>query len=88
MDLDILKQHLKQAEEHVAVGQKHIARQREIIAELEADGHDVTDSRRLLQLFEEVQCRRCMLQVATGYGGWWRRQPRWLTSVRRFSVAS
>ena len=55
MDLDILKQHLKQAEEHVAVGQKHIARQAEIIAELEADGHDVTDSRRLLQLFEEVQ---------------------------------
>lgn len=55
MDHGVLTDHLRQAEEHVALGERHIARQREIVAELEADGHDVTEPRRLLALFEEVQ---------------------------------
>jgi hypothetical protein len=48
---------LAQAEQHVAQGERHITRQRELIAELERDGHDVTaaSARDLLRLFEELQ---------------------------------
>jgi hypothetical protein len=49
--------HQQKAEEHVAQGERHIARQREIIAELEHDGHDVAAAaaRDLLRQFEELQ---------------------------------
>jgi hypothetical protein len=34
---------------------RHVARQREIVAEMEARGHDVTHARALLTVFEGMQ---------------------------------
>jgi hypothetical protein len=55
MDRATLEQHLAQAEGHVALGLKHIARQHEIIAKMELAGHDTTVPRSLLATFEDVQ---------------------------------
>jgi hypothetical protein len=55
MDREQTLQHLAEAEDHVAVGMQHIARQRELIAQLERDGHDVTQARALLEQFEQLQ---------------------------------
>jgi hypothetical protein len=49
------KEHLAQAERHVALGAKYVARQREIIGELERDGQDAGQAWSLLALFEQVQ---------------------------------
>jgi hypothetical protein len=57
-------EHLALAEEHVALGAKNVARQREIIAELRRDGHDTTAASALLVQFEEAQA----LHVATATG--------------------
>lgn len=51
----MLERHLAQAEEHIALGEHHIARQRELVAELERNGHDTAEARRLLTTFEEMQ---------------------------------
>jgi hypothetical protein len=40
MDREMLRQHLAQAERHMAEGERCIARQRELVAELARDGHD------------------------------------------------
>jgi hypothetical protein len=48
-------ENLALAEEQVALGAKHVARQREIIAELERDGHDTTRACASLTEFEELQ---------------------------------
>jgi hypothetical protein len=40
MDRAIIQDHLAQAERHVSQGERHLSRQREIIADLERDGHD------------------------------------------------
>jgi hypothetical protein len=50
-----LMENLALADEHIALGAKHVARQREIIAELERDGHDTTKACALLAEFEELQ---------------------------------
>jgi arginine repressor len=55
IDRFTLEQHLAQAREHIAIGEKNIARQTEIVADLERDGHDVTAARQLLAQFEELQ---------------------------------
>jgi len=55
MDRAILEQHLLQAESHVTLGEQHIARQREIVTQLERDGHGSTEARKLLALFVETQ---------------------------------
>ncbi|HSC19371.1 MAG TPA: hypothetical protein VLC74_10685 [Rhizomicrobium sp.] len=47
--------HLRLAETHVAEGEHHVARQRELVAELDRDGHDTSQGRRLLLEFEELQ---------------------------------
>ena len=52
----MLQANLAQAECHVAEGERHIARQREIVAELERDGHDSTDAMLLLYQFADIQC--------------------------------
>jgi hypothetical protein len=44
IDRKILERHLAQAERHVAVGQEHLIRQRELIAQLERDGHDASEA--------------------------------------------
>ncbi len=46
---------LATAEEHVALGALHIARQKQIIAEFEACGRDSTSARELLATFEDSQ---------------------------------
>ena len=52
MSRESLIRHLAQAEARIAVGQKHIARQYEIIAELEQVGQDAVTAKALLVVFE------------------------------------
>ena len=54
-DRDMLKRHLRQAEEHIAKGEKNIARQWELIAKLERDKHDTAQARAILDQFQELQ---------------------------------
>ena len=42
------------ARRHVVLAEEYVVRQREIVAELERDGHDVSRSQQLLAQFEEV----------------------------------
>ena len=51
----MLKRHLAEAEEHIATGEKNIARQRDLIAQLERDGHDTASARNFLGEFEQLQ---------------------------------
>lgn len=46
--------HLAQARPHVATGEQHVARQIEIIGQLERDDHDSSRAKQLLAQFEEV----------------------------------
>lgn len=55
MDKAILQDHLAHADRHVLEGNGHIARQREIVATLEREGHDTVAARALLAQFEELQ---------------------------------
>ena len=55
MDHDLLADHLEQAEHHVEQADEHIARQTDLIAWLETRGHDATEAKRLLVLFQEIQ---------------------------------
>jgi hypothetical protein len=55
MDRDMLQRHLAQAEAHIKTGQKNIARQRELIVQLERDGHDTASAQTALTQFEELQ---------------------------------
>ncbi|NKF34528.1 hypothetical protein HER21_49810, partial [Pseudomonas sp. BGM005] len=48
MDRAMVEKHLQQAREHVASGELHLARQREIVAELISRGADVMEAKRLL----------------------------------------
>lgn len=53
----MIERRLAEAEDHVAVGEKHIARQKDIVAELERDGHAeaAQTARDLLATFEITQ---------------------------------
>ena len=51
----MIEKHLAQAEQHVAEGERHITRQRQIIAELERDGHNAGSAKELLTIFEGTQ---------------------------------
>jgi hypothetical protein len=55
MDRTMLQDHLAPAERHVIEGERHIARQRELVAELKRDGHDSDLAQSLLRSFEELQ---------------------------------
>ena len=55
MDRTVLLRRWEQAESHIAVGERHIARQRQIIAMLEGNGLDARHARSSLTLFEEMQ---------------------------------
>jgi hypothetical protein len=57
MDTAMLREHLKQAERHVIAGAFRIARQRELISELEHSGFKdlAAGGGKLLLLFEELQ---------------------------------
>ena len=55
MDRDTLKQHLTEVEEQVAITAQNVARQRELVAELERDGYDATQAKKTLEQFLEQQ---------------------------------
>ena len=55
MDRLIIELHLAQAERHVIESEHHVARQRELIATMERDGHDTLQARATLAQFEEMQ---------------------------------
>ena len=52
---ELLEEHLAVSERHVETGKACIERQRNLIAELVRDQHDVTLARQLLHNFEEIQ---------------------------------
>jgi hypothetical protein len=51
----MLLEHLALARKHVADGERHVRRQREIVAELDRGAHDTSQGKDLLRLFEELQ---------------------------------
>jgi len=55
MDRDTLKRHLAKVEEQVAIVAQNVARQRELVAELERDGYDATQAKKMLEQFLEQQ---------------------------------
>ena len=55
MDREMLQEHLAQAERHISEGECHIARQREIIAELDGSGQYWQIALDLLHQFEQLQ---------------------------------
>ncbi len=52
---ELLEKHLALAEEHIAKGTRFVARQRELVEELERDGHDTRQARHTLAQFEQLQ---------------------------------
>jgi hypothetical protein len=64
MDRDTLKRHLTKVEEQVAITAQNVARQRELLAELERDGYDASQARKMLEQFLEQQALH--LPIATG----------------------
>jgi hypothetical protein len=54
MDLDRVKQHLAQADRHIAEGREPIDKQTAIVAQLEQDGHDTCLARQLLDPLEDT----------------------------------
>jgi hypothetical protein len=55
MERAILKQHLAQAKRHSNRGRQHLARQVELIAELDRDGHDTMEARKVLATLRHTQ---------------------------------
>ena len=51
----MLEDHLRHVEVQVALGERNIARQRESIARLRAEGHDPRGAEKLLRAFKELQ---------------------------------
>ena len=54
-DRDKLEKALERAEEQIVLGEKKIAHQKEIIAELERAGQDAVKAKRLLAVYEGTQ---------------------------------
>lgn len=54
MDRAVWQEHLAQTERHIVEAEKRVARQREIVAELERDGHRTTAARGRLAAFESL----------------------------------
>jgi hypothetical protein len=55
MDRGRIEASLREIEHHIARGLQHLDRQRQIIAELERDGHDTAAAVTLLATLEETQ---------------------------------
>ena len=51
----VLEQYVRQAERQVATGERSIARQRQLVQQLEREGRDATEACELLQQFEKLQ---------------------------------
>jgi len=54
LNIAVIRDHLAMAERHVASGNRVIMRQKELITELDTDGHDVTEAIALLIRFEDL----------------------------------
>jgi hypothetical protein len=55
MDREKLEARLIQADKRVALGEKHIARQREFVVGLERSGNSAAAARALLDQFKKIQ---------------------------------
>jgi hypothetical protein len=55
MDRAMLQQHLAEAERHASAGLRHLSRQETLIAELDRDGHDTTEARKVLATLRTTQ---------------------------------
>jgi len=55
MDRAILLEHLDQARRHAVLGKHHLARQEQLIAELDRDGHDTTAAMSVLETLRRTQ---------------------------------
>jgi hypothetical protein len=55
MKQSVVREYLKQARSHVAIGERQIAEHKEVIADLERDGHDSTRARKSLALLDALQ---------------------------------
>ena len=55
MDRDTLKRHLTKVEEQVAIAAQNVARQRELVSQLERNGYDVSQAKKMLEQFLEQQ---------------------------------
>jgi hypothetical protein len=58
MDPAVIQQHLFLAEQHAVEGKRHLARQEELIAELEQRKRDTTDAGKVLAALKETQAIR------------------------------
>lgn len=52
--MDMHRQHLTEANRHIATGLDLIAKQRDLVDLLERDGHNSSEAQKLLWLFEET----------------------------------
>jgi hypothetical protein len=55
MDRGTLRQHLAQAQHHVAEAKRHVDRQEELIVQLERDGHDTSEAVKVLATMRATQ---------------------------------
>jgi hypothetical protein len=55
VDREAILRKLDETERHVALGKEHIARQREIIADLDREGHDTSAAKELLESYLVTQ---------------------------------
>ncbi|MGY4623256.1 hypothetical protein [Bradyrhizobium sp. USDA 4486] len=55
MDRAILLEHLNQARRHAAMGEHHLARQEQLIAELDRGGHDTMAAMSVLTTLRRTQ---------------------------------
>jgi hypothetical protein len=55
MDRNTILDDLAMVSRHVTGGEQIIARQRELVAQLERDGRDASDAKRLLLQFQDAQ---------------------------------
>ena len=55
MDRETTLAHLALADKNVALGERHIAQQEQIVADLDRDGHDTREALALLAVFRRAQ---------------------------------
>ncbi|MDA9464989.1 hypothetical protein [Bradyrhizobium sp. CCBAU 53415] len=55
MDRNMLLRHLAMAKRHVTLGENHLARQEALLAELDRDGHDTTDTLAIQETMRHTQ---------------------------------
>jgi len=55
VDRHLLEEYLAMAERHVAEGEVHLLRQRQLVSDLRRNGHDATESEKFLAQLEALQ---------------------------------